>query len=66
MDPLNDLIWTDEDENGYDPSADQNGARMVQICTISLATCTDSGGGGGSTLPPYSAGAFGGGWLCGC
>ena len=53
MDPLNDLVWTDEDESDIMPAA-IDGPPMPQICEISEATCF---GGGGESYPPYNFGS---------
>ena len=63
MDPLNDLVWNDEDEGGVSPAFIE-GPPMPQICTVS-DPC--SNGSGGSPAPdPYVAGSYDADIGCGC
>lgn len=67
MDPLNDLVWNDEDETGVSPASIE-GPPMPQICSISESQCGDSGGGTGNGGVPD--GLYGGNYspddYCGC
>lgn len=58
MENLNDLIWTDEDD---DDSVSTFGVNMRQICMI--AFCQGIVGGGGKTPPP-GAQPVGEGYAC--
>lgn len=46
MDPLNDLVWTDEDEGDIVLASIGDGTPMAQICTVNEASCIGSSGGG--------------------
>lgn len=68
MDPLNDLVWADEDENesGVMPTA-IDGPPMPQICNVSEAQCSgDPGSGGGGDFPLWSGTLIGDYIGCGC
>ncbi len=64
MEPLNDLIWTDETEGEEDEGlfVSPDGTRMVQICEVSLHSCSGDGG----AHDPFTAGNFGADGVCGC
>ncbi len=63
MDPLNDLVWTDEEESDVLLKAIEGGPGMAQTCQISVDSCSSSGNDG---INSCIAGAFGNGIPCGC
>lgn len=70
MDPLNDMVWTDESEDDIMPTGIGDGNTMAQICTVNASPCSNSGGsgngnGGDISLYTPSASATGAN-ECGC
>ena len=63
MDPINDLVWTEEDGNEIMLTSIGDGPGMVQACQISLSSCSDDGSG---NYDPWTAGGYGDGISCGC
>ncbi len=62
MDSLNDLVWTDEEESDVLLKAIEGGPGMVQVCHISIDSCSSDG----SLTPPFTAGMYGPANGCGC
>lgn len=55
MENLNDLIWTDEDDNGgCDAQSTNDGPPMAELCMVSFCTIINppSGPGGGIDFTP--------------
>ena len=63
MDPINDIIWNEEDDNDIMPTGLGDGVGMIQTCQISMSSCHDEGGGSSDGL--YVAGRFSD-TICGC
>ena len=72
MDPLNDMVWTDESEDDIMPTGIGDGNTMAQICTVNASPCSNSGGSGngngnGGDISLYTASASAtGANECGC
>lgn len=63
MDPINDIIWNEEDENDIMPTGFGDGVGMIQTCQISMSSCHDEDSSGSG---PFIVGRFGDGIDCGC